>query len=298
MRETFNGTIIKTTTQDGLELDAVLVKPKREKSKAIVIHFHGKEGDFLQNHFVFHMARSYPGHGYAFMTASHRGKNYLSDIVQRSASGYEYAQMGSAFDIFENSFYDIDAWVKEAKSMGFRNIILQAHSTPQKIIWYVYTKKDLSGIKALVLISPSDIAYGFERYVPNYKENLKLAEKMVKEGKGRELMPVNLWSNCPVSAMTFYNWGRLDSNIQIFNYFHPERGFKYFRKITLPIMATLGENDFAIGNPAEECIEMLKSATKSSNFKGIVIARAAHSYLGYEDKLSKQILNWIDKLEI
>ncbi len=131
MRESFKGTIIKTTTQDGLELDAVLVQPK-EKAKAVIIHFHGKEGDFLQNHFIFHMAKYYPTHGYAFMSASHRGKNYLSDIVRRSASGYEYAQLGSAFDIFEDSFYDIDAWVKEAQQRGFNKIILQGHSTPQK----------------------------------------------------------------------------------------------------------------------------------------------------------------------
>ena len=179
MRIQLEGTVIKTMTGDGLELDAVLVRPKQKKSKGVIIHFHGKEGDFLQSHFIFEMAGYYPQHGYAFMTASHRGKNYLSDIIRKSASGYEYAQMGSAFDIFEDCVYDIDAWVQEVRNLGFENIILQSHSTPRKIVWYVYQKQPRD-VKALILISPSDIAYLFEHYVPDYETNLKLAEEMVK----------------------------------------------------------------------------------------------------------------------
>lgn len=284
------GRILKTTTADGLELDAILCEPSKKSSK-VVIHFHGKEGDFLQNHFIEHMAIDYPKAGYAFMTCSHRGKSYMADILRKSATGYEYTQLGSAFDIFEDSVYDIDAWVNLARKLGYKELILQQHSTPHKIVWYSYHNPN--AVSKLILISPADIHFAFEKYVKDYQKNLKLAKKLIDRGKSKELMPVFLWSNCPVSAATFYNWGQNNSRIQEFNYSHPENGFKYFPKIKLPIMAILGENDFAVGKPAHICLEILKTKSASSNFKSKVIRGAGHSFLGQEQELTKTIINWL-----
>jgi len=287
------GRILKTTTADGLELDAILFEP-RTKSSSIVIHFHGKEGDFLQNHFVERMAIDYPKAGYAYMTATHRGKSYMADFLRKSATGYEYTQLGSAFDIFEESEYDIDAWVSLAKKMGFQEIILQQHSTPQKITWYTYNNPN--SVSKLILVSPADTLFAFEKYVTDYPANLKLAKKLVDQGKSKELMPVALWSNCPVSAGTFYNWGNPNSHIQEFNYSHPEKAFKYFPKIKLPIFAVLGENDFAVGEPAQRCLDILKEKSNSVNFASKVIKNAAHSYLGQEQELTDTILQWLKKV--
>jgi dienelactone hydrolase len=286
------GRILKTTTADGLELDAILFE-SQTKSSAIVIHFHGKEGDFLQNHFIEQMAKDYPKAGYAFMTASHRGKSYMADILRKSATGYEYTQLGSAFDIFEESVYDIDAWVNFAKKLGFKEIILQQHSTPQKITWYAYNNP--KSVSKLILISPADIHFVFEKHVTGYLANLKLAKKLIDQGKSKELMPVGLWSNCPVSAGTFYNWGNPESHIQEFNYSHPEKGFEYFPKIKLPVLAVLGENDFAIGEFAQKCLDILKEKSNSINFASKVIKNAAHSYLGQEQELTNTIIQWLKK---
>ena len=82
-----------------MEIDALLFEPKKS-TKTVIIHFHGKEGDFLQNHFIGQMAQDFPKQGIAFITATHRGKSYMADILRKSATGYEYTQLGSAFDIF------------------------------------------------------------------------------------------------------------------------------------------------------------------------------------------------------
>lgn len=286
-----NATVLKAQTEDGYELDALLFQPK-VKTDSVVLHFHGKEGDFLQNHFIQSMATNYPDNNIAFMTASHRGKSYMADIFRKSASGFEYTQMGSAFDIFEDCVYDIDIWVRTLQKQGFSRIYLQQHSTPQKIVWYQYQKKP-TVIKGLVLISPSDIAFSFDEYVPNFKSNLFLAKKLIAEGKGKQLMPVNLWSNCPVSAGTFYNWGNPESNFQLFNYSHPENGFKYFENLTLPILAIFPESDFSVGKSTSECLQLLKQHTKSIRFSGHIIAGANHSYMGFEEKLSNLVINWV-----
>lgn len=290
------GKVIKTTTEDGLELDAVFVEPKTHAQTAIV-HFHGKEGDFLQNHFVAVMAEEYPKNGYAFMTASHRGKSYMADILRKSATGYQYTQLGSAFDIFEDCVFDIEAWVRELENRGYKNIILQQHSTPQKILWYAF-KRSPSSVSALILISPADIAYLFERYVPEYEKNLSLAKKLVRQGKGKDLMPVPLWSNCPVSAATFVNWGDQQSNIQVFNFLHPKRGFRYFPRVRLPMIAILAENDFSVGNKAEQCLTMLERNTKSKKFKTAIIKNSEHSFLHHEKELTGVILAFIRELNL
>ena len=58
------GKLLKMQTEDGYLLDAFLVEPKVKTSK-VVIHFHGKEGDFLQNFFIQVMAKIYVDNGYA-----------------------------------------------------------------------------------------------------------------------------------------------------------------------------------------------------------------------------------------
>lgn len=283
--------VLKTTTSDGIEIDALLFEPKKP-TKTVIIHFHGKEGDFLQNHFIQTMAQDFPKAGHAFITATHRGKSYMADFLRKSATGYEYTQLGSAFDIFEDCIYDIGAWVKLAQKLGYKNIILQQHSTPHKIVWYYYKQKPKS-VSALILVSPADIAFAFEKYVPNYKKNLKLSEQLIKKGNPLKLMPVPLWSNCPVSAKTFYNWGNLKSPIQEFNYTNPNLGFKYFPKIKCPMLAILGEKDFAVGEPAQKCLDILKTQATSKRFKTKLIKNAAHSYLGQEKQLTKAVTSWL-----
>ena len=119
---------------------------------------------------------------------------------------------------------------------------------------------------------------------------------MIQEGKQRQLMPVNLWSNCPVSAETFYNFGKPESNFQVFNYSLPKRGWKYFPKITLPMLAVLAENDFAVGKPAKTCLKLLKKATRSKNFETILIRNTNHAYQGKEELLAQKIVDWLRRI--
>ncbi|OGG26795.1 hypothetical protein A2960_01335 [Candidatus Gottesmanbacteria bacterium RIFCSPLOWO2_01_FULL_39_12b] len=290
-----NAQVFKRQTQDGFELDAILFSPAK-KTDTVILHFHGKEGDFLQNHFIQTMAENFPKENIAFMTASHRGRSYIVDLMRKSASGFEYIQMGSAFDIFEDCVYDIDVWVNLAYEQGFKKIYLQQHSTPQKIVWYYYQKKP-GIVKGLILISPSDFAYSFEAYVEDYEKNLSLSKKLLDCGKGRNLMPVTLWSNCPVSAATFYNWGKVDSNFHLFNYSHPERGFKYFEEISLPMIAIFPENDFSVGKPTDQCLSLLKKHSKSKNFSTQIISHAHHSFLDHEEELVRSIKDWVQKIK-
>lgn len=288
-----NAQVFKRQTRDGFELDAILFSPVK-KTDTVILHFHGKEGDFLQNHFIQTMAEDFPKENIAFMTASHRGRSYIVDLVRKSASSFEYTKMGSAFDIFEDCIYDIDIWVNLLKEQGFNKIYLQQHSTPQKIVWYYHQKKP-EIVKGLILICPSDWAYSFEVYVPEYEKNLNLSKTLIESGKGRNLMPVNLWSNCPVSAATFYNWGKEDSNFHVFNYSHPERGFKCFEEITLPMMAIFPENDFSVGKPTDQCLSLLKKHSKSKDLSTHIIPHAHHSFLDHEKELVKLIIDWLKK---
>ncbi|MFH1234509.1 MAG: DUF1749 domain-containing protein [Candidatus Diapherotrites archaeon] len=281
-------------TDDGLELQALLFEPER-KTKTVVLHFHGKEGNFVQNHFLFTMNKEYTAAGYAFMTANHRGHDYMADVLKKSAAGWEYSQQGSAFDIFENCVYDIKCWADYLENLGFENIVLQQHSTPQKIVWYQHNTRN-PRVKAMLLLSPADIGYLFRAYVKDADKNLALAEKMVSAGKGRELMPVNLWSNCPVSAATYANWYGKKSNFLMFDYSNPEKKFKELSEIKLPLFFAAGEKDFALPSNVAECLEIIKSRAASSPLTETYLsAGAPHSYEGKAAELSKKAISFLKK---
>jgi predicted alpha/beta-fold hydrolase len=62
----------KTYSTDGIELDCIVFAPSKPTNK-IIIHTHGKEGNFVQNHFINTMGNMYPIKGFAFMTYNNRG---------------------------------------------------------------------------------------------------------------------------------------------------------------------------------------------------------------------------------
>ena len=68
-----------------------------------------------------------------------------------------YPSYGNALEIFEESVFDIDAWVLFAKNLGYKEIYIQAHSlAPSKVVYYM-NQKSHDFIKGLVLISPADM---------------------------------------------------------------------------------------------------------------------------------------------
>ncbi|KKR34020.1 MAG: hypothetical protein UT63_C0008G0019 [Candidatus Gottesmanbacteria bacterium GW2011_GWC2_39_8] len=291
-----NITTHKIYSTDNIELDSFLFEPKNGTDK-IVIHIHGKEGHFVQNKFVLEMGYSYPKTGYSFLTFNNRGHDYIADLIKKTATGFTSVLGGSAYDIIEDCVHDINGVLNYVKDLGYKEIILQGHSLgPHKISYYLDTKPN-PDISKVILISTSDILFHLNSEVPHWEEVSGLAKKMIYEGRGKEIMAIRLWSNCPVSAETFWNYTRPDSNTYCFNYTQPHIPFRHFENISLPIFTVVAETDFAMGIPQEKAMKMLKERSSSEDIETYIVKGTSHNFAGKIDELTGTITDWLKKHE-
>lgn len=281
----------KIYAEDALELDAVLFAPE-QKTDTLIIHVHGKEGHFLQNHFIGIMGRMYTEAGYAFLTFNNRGHDYMADMLRKSGGGFEWVKKGTVFDMIEEFPLDLNGVVAYVKELGYTKIILQGHSVaPHKIVYYL-THEPKHAIEKIILLSPADVPYLVRTYIPDWQTQAETARKMVEGGEEKKLMSASLWNDAPASAKTFWGYTRPDSDYWIFNY--ADNGvFKSVDQITVPTLAIFPENDFSIGvNPAA-ALAMLGEQMKNTQYASAVIPQTVHNYMGKEEELCRVILEWV-----
>lgn len=282
----------KTYSTDGIELDCIVFAPTKPTNK-IIIHTHGKEGNFVQNHFINTMGNTYPHHGYAFMTYNNRGHDYMADLLKKTSTGFIWEQGGSVYDILESAKLDLEGIVAFAQQLGYKEIILQGHSLgPHKICYYI-THTERNPISRVIFLTTADVRYQFDSSVPNWEHYSLVAKDMIDMEKGAELMPIRLWSNCPISAASFWNYTNPNTNCFVFNGTHPELEYKNFDKVTLPMLVINPENDVATGIPAKKHMDLIKQHSISSDFDSTIVKNAVHNFLGKEEELVSIITNWL-----
>ena len=292
--EGINISIHKIYSEDGLELDSILFEPRKKNGK-VIVHLHGKEGHFIQNHFVTVMGYTYPLHGFSFLTFNNRGHNYIADMLKKASHGFEWVTRGSAYEIIEEATYDINGVIDYLKNLGYTEIILQGHSLgPHKITYYL-ANKPKHKITKVIFITTADILYQLNSSVPNWKENRGVAKQMLDEKMGDSLMPIRLWSNAPVSARTFWHYTNPQSNTWVFNFTNPDLEFKNLDKVTLSTLTVVPETDIATGVPQEKAMKLLKQKIGSKDFTSYIIQNAVHNFASKEKELVNIVINWLNR---
>ena len=151
-------------------------------------------------------------------------------------------------------------------------------------------------INSLLFISPADmIGLRVEpENIKEYEKSLKEAKELIKKGKGDELLSGIQWGFAKQSAKSFLNFSCENDNIAIFNYYNSEKGFKTINSIKIPMLSILGTKDDGIVTDAYKSTEILKKESKNSKkFHGVVFDGAFHDFDGFEDKIVKEVLNFI-----
>ena len=288
-------TFVKTITKDGLVFQGLLGEPKKRTKKAI-LHIHGMAGNFFENNFLKTMMFEYPKHGISFLTVEHRGSEIIRWFGNKIGKKTKYKLLGNAYEKFEDSYFDIDAWVKFLKKRGYKEIYLQGHSLgPTKIVHYLNKTKEK--IKATIFISPSDI-HGLVLHKKTYPEHKKLlneAKGIIKKGKN-DLLKNSLWDTYTLSAKTYINI--LDNKkTAIFNYYKPSLGFSAIKKIKIPILSFFGtKDDGLVTDPYFSSDLLKKNATNCSKYVGVVFKGAKHSFEGFEKRITDKVINFIKSI--
>lgn len=169
---------------------------------------------------------------------------------------------------------EIGAWLEWAKGEGAQDVVLLGHSRGGNQTAWFAAERDVSGVKAVVLIAPAlwDAEYEHKSYKQNYGEELgpilDEAKRMVEQGKGDTVLKNTDFVYCEdteVTAETFVNYYEDD----------PRKNTPtLLPKIEKPVLVFAGSEDTVVKG-LEEKVEPLADGEK---VKLVVIEGAEHMF--------------------
>ena len=195
--------IIRVKTPRGIELKGAMWGSDRMNT--VVIMMSGICSNVFQNDLLISTGGLLNKNNIAFI-AGH-AMDAFSCIAYSDFSTGKQKYTGVVYDDFSLVYEDVEAYVKFARDLGFKNIILAGHSLgSNKIIHYLGNTSD-NFVDYFIVSAPVDLAHWFE-VMPNVKECIELAKKFVDENRGTEILPYLFGGFSPMSAETvlsFYN---------------------------------------------------------------------------------------------
>lgn len=283
---------VNVKADDGALHQGLLFTPRGKTEKGI-IHVHGLAGNFYENSFIPVMAEEYTEKGFAFLCANNRGHDYIADIERQDGS---FFRGGGAYEIFKECVHDIRGAVKFFEAAGIRRICLQGHSTGCNKIVRAAAEGKLNAVQRAALLSPcDDIALLRGEIGVKMKEGLELARKLVKEGKGKELLPPDMVFY-PMSAGVYLDYYTEGSPHDIFKYRKPDSEFPGLKSLDMPVMAAYGERDDFMTVCPEEAFRILREKLRSpEDLTTAAFPGAGHNYRGSEAELAEAVSNWLLK---
>ena len=161
-----------------MPLDGALIgAPGGNHTELTIVWIHGGLSNFYGRAYI-ELGRFLGRLGHLFISGNTRGHDAYTLIEGQD----DLIPGGSCFEDFEQSIHDIRGWVDYADGLGTRGIVLAGHSQAvAKVLNYQIENDDIR-VKALIAASPT----GRDRTPP---ARLAMAQAMVAEGRGLELLP-------------------------------------------------------------------------------------------------------------
>jgi pimeloyl-ACP methyl ester carboxylesterase len=285
------GSIVLATTQDGLLLQGYL---SNNSTDTVLLHIHGYEGNFYENTFVQSIAGVLESNGISFLSVNTRG---CEKIKMFNTTGGDYRTIGARYELLEEAYLDIDAWIEELLKKGYSNIILSGHSLgTMKVIRYMYEGKYRQKISKLILLSPFDKKALLQSQTDRtIEEMISYAQNQVALGNGDEMVEFEIED--VFSYNTFLSWYSQDALGRAFEFSSPDYEFPSLSNLSVPTKVIVGSKDeyFHLSNPdhPEEALEILNKFIP--NCETFLIEGAGHGYSGYETVLSDAVLDFISR---
>lgn len=286
------GKIVRHLTKDGIYLNGLYQERKSDKA---IFYTHGWSGDFYCNPFYDFLYGAAEKLNYGFLITQNRGSGNTYDFLTKEG---KEKTIGAVHEKFDECILDFEAWLYFLYLKGYKEVTLVGHSFACHKIAYFSRVIQHPMVTKIILLSPFDIFDLFETELHQDREalsaNLKLAQKMIEEGKGQILMPEDsLWF--PISAFGFYDHFGPESKLHIFD-FNSQKEFKteILKNILTPALVILGANDPYVRNH-ESFLKNIQQAIPVC--ETVLIKGANHSYQGKEKDLEEAILRWMKKIE-
>jgi pimeloyl-ACP methyl ester carboxylesterase len=267
--------IVFAPSEDQRWMAGVMMRPATGPARSVGILFiHGTTGFFYTPTAVF-VGRDLAQRGYVFVSGNTRGHDVASDdfpwpLTGRPDEINNFRLGGNSWERWDEAPCDVAGWISFLASQGIHTVALIGHSGGgDRVLYYQALRQD-PRVAGMVLASSND------RLAPDDPARVELAEQLVAEGRGDELLP--LLKVQPIisgmeSAGYLAHWNR------IVGPFVANGHAPWIADIHMPVLATLGTME-PRPNLRALIEDMRERAVHAPRFDIEVIEGADHYYTG------------------
>lgn len=295
--------LVKTVTSDDLRLTGLYYENEKSiKNKTLIIFIHGYMTDFYTWDFpqtiTESISKSINLRHISVLLAQHRGTGIHTEFLNKDISK-EASYIGSNFELLEDAYKDIDAWIEFAKTCGYEEIILMGHSLGTlKVTKYMFEGKHIDLVKKVILLAPYDKnGYLLENRGKEWKKLVEQSKFMVDQGHGEEMITKE-FDDYPMSYKTYYSWYRQDNEFSLlWDFYNKDYISPALTKLTIPVKVIYGTEDVFLYLPTLSKLDDVEYYLKR-NIKDVditVIDGSEHCYQGYESIVAKAVCDFLIK---
>ena len=252
-----------------------------------ILFIHGQAQSILNNEFAYKLGKFFSLNGISFLYGHNRGYDYINCMFNKNK---DIVYNGASFELFEDSFKDIDVWVNKIKELGYKKIILFGHSLGcNKALHYISeSERKIDGV---IFASAPDMVGINKIEETNFDKLYNESIEMISKNENKILS--ELVCGCDyISAKTFIDQNTENSPIDNFPIERNPIVFEELSKLTIPVLSFCGSNEY----PTYLKQELLKEkAINCRDYTYKIIKNTNHFYDGKEDELSILIKTWIDE---
>ena len=283
MRKTI---LAEVTTQDGLVHQGIYFQPTNQGKRAL-IWVHGLTGKFYSDVKIINECGDHcEKNGWGFISFNNRGHDFLAST---HTVDHSYKNIGAGLERFEDSVYDIHAYVDFVVSKGYSEVFLLGHSTGANKVCYFASTRINRYVKGIVLCSP--ISDRLNPFIKLHWFKYLFLKLLVILGRGDKLLLGN--SYFPGTPKRFLSLITPRSNEDVFDYGEPEPNLVRFTSIEVPTLVFFGKNDEYVDRPIEVIKKIFNNHKGKKSYKSIIVPGANHGFDGKEAELIKTMINWI-----
>ena len=287
-------TLEQVVTRDRIPLAGVLFEPEKKTQSAVIwlggltSHFYGS----LERTRI--LGRSCTAKGIALAVFNHRGSGTVTGARKVSKNKKEHVTLGTAYEIFEECVFDIQAYITWLQGRGYRKIILWGHSTGANKAAYYYYRTRGRGLASIGLLGAvSDIPPFKKEFGSKFETARTWAQESVNAGKPRELMPPALSGGAIWTAQRFLSLASEGMKEDTFPYYDPTRKFYWTKNIGIPFAVVMGEKDEFAHAPMTEIVDIFKKNIPEKYLTAKIISEADHGFGGKEKQLANFLVKWM-----
>ena len=260
----------------------------------VVIMMSGICSNVFQNELLPEAGKVLSENGIAFIAG--QTMDAFSFISYSNTKTGKQTTTGVVTDDFSMSYEDVESYVKYAKDLGFKKIILAGHSLgSNRVIHYLANTAD-DYVNNFIISAPVDLRHFFD-IIPDKEIYLETAQKFVDEGRGKDILPFAFMGFSPMTANTllaFYNAENL-KNCPVISDDGETRSLSQMKVNGAFI---IGACDSMTNKNAEGFIRKINSYCKNPKKNRIVVVpNASHIYYAKHNEHACAVLDCVKSFE-